>query len=79
MNAVSSNSAELRGSATAIAWFPSSNTISTDLYVAAAAAAAACEREGRYRVPLYLGNWRMGPKAVAVDCKGIRSLKSGEL
>ena len=44
MNAVSSNSAELRGSATAIAWLPSSNTISTDLYVAAAAAAA-CERE----------------------------------
>lgn len=37
VNAVSSNSAELRGSGTAIAWLPSSNTVSTDPCIATVA------------------------------------------
>jgi len=82
VNAVSSNSAELRGSATAIAWLPSSNTIPTDLCIAIA---AACEREkerekGRERERTSASRKsEKRTKAVATDCESIRSLENGEL
>jgi len=70
VNAVSSNSAELRGSATAIAWLPSSNTIPTDLCIAIA---AACERKkerekGKERERTSASRKsEKGTKAVAMD------------